>query len=176
ARMSTRGEGLLARRAMAIEFTCPACGATLRVTDDAAGRLVRCGGGPGPLPGPGGAAAPPAPRLPPANPHPPPPPPPTPPPPPPGAADRPAPAPAPEPPRPYPEPGLSEPAAPGRRGPLFWVALATGALGAVLCACCGVVALMPGPQWREYNSDQGGFRVELPGEPRPGIPAPGLRA
>jgi predicted Zn finger-like uncharacterized protein len=29
---------------MAIEFTCPACGATLRVGDEAAGRVVRCGG------------------------------------------------------------------------------------------------------------------------------------
>ena len=29
---------------MAIEFTCPACGATLRVADEATGRVVRCGG------------------------------------------------------------------------------------------------------------------------------------
>ncbi|QJW95661.1 hypothetical protein [Frigoriglobus tundricola] len=29
---------------MAIEFVCPACGGTLRVGDETAGRVIRCGG------------------------------------------------------------------------------------------------------------------------------------
>jgi hypothetical protein len=38
---------------MAIEFSCPACGETLRVEIMAAGRLVRCGGVPGDAPSSG---------------------------------------------------------------------------------------------------------------------------
>jgi hypothetical protein len=45
------------------------------------------------------------------------------------------------------------------------VTAATLLLGAF--GCCGLAALvLPDPEWQTHDSQQGGFRVELPGEPR----------
>jgi hypothetical protein len=145
---------------MAIEFTCPACAGTLRIRDEAVGRLVRCGGcltalrvpegaptvEPDPAPAFPGAEPTPFPRRPPAPPPPP------------------APAPAPA--------GLPAfDAPPGEEAPVrgrsFWVLVTLGsvALGAV--ACCGLAAVvLPGPEWREFRSERGGYKVELPAAPK----------
>src|SRR5581483_5942703 len=139
---------------MAIEFTCPACGATLRVADDAAGRLVRCGGCLSALRVPELPAAPPDTRR----------------------LAPPTATPAEEfPPRAEPsEPDSTHP--PRRRGPLFWLVVASGLLAGGMCACCcGFAVLMPSPKWRSHESQAGGFKVELPADPRAGVSAPGLR-
>jgi hypothetical protein len=45
------------------------------------------------------------------------------------------------------------------------VGAATLAIAA--CGCCGFAALvLPGPDWRVHESQKGGFRVELPADPR----------
>lgn len=134
---------------MAIEFLCPACGATLRVADDVPGRMVRCGGCLSVLRVPSGPPAPPAespdqdPRSPvlqqPVSPLP-------------------------------PEPDYSP-----RRRTVFWLVMLFGVLAVGLSACCcGVAILMPAARWREHESQQGGFRVELPGDPRTNVSAPGI--
>src|SRR5437763_753553 len=118
---------------MAIEFTCPACGGTLRIRDEAIGRVVRCGGclstlrvPESPAPAPTDSAGPPA--FPGAEPFPSPPRP---------TAPRPAPSPAPA---PAPtgtlltEPESSE--AP-RRSRSFWVLVTLGSLVFGTFACCG---------------------------------------
>jgi predicted Zn finger-like uncharacterized protein len=137
---------------MAIEFTCPACGATLRVDDDAAGRLFRCGSCLSALRVP----EPSAPRHPPPD------------------------SPEPEDTRRHPPPGSPangpDPGQPPRqRGPLFWLVVASGLLAGGMCACCcGFGVLAPSPKWRPHESRTGGFKVELPAEPRTDISAPGL--
>ena len=122
---------------MAIEFTCPACGGALRVRDAAAGRVVRCGGCLTTL------------RAPDASPPP---------------------APAPEPrTRPAPPAEFSPPDdSPERpvRGTRFGLMVTAATVGLGACGCCGLAAVvLPGPEWREYESERGGFRVELPADP-----------
>jgi predicted Zn finger-like uncharacterized protein len=128
---------------MAIEFTCPACGGTLRVRDAAVGRVVRCGGcltmlrvpDAEPVPDSQQPAEPESPRRP--NPRP------T------------APAPA------FPE-SADAPAQPVR-GPRFWLLVTAGTLALGTCGCCGLAALiLPGPEWRSHESERGKFRVDLP--------------
>jgi hypothetical protein len=131
---------------MAIEFTCPACGGTLRVRDATVGRVVRCGGCLTML------------RVPDVEPVP----------------DSAAPNPQPEParqPAPVPAPELNfqdaTDATPTNRGTRFWLLVTAGTLALGACGCCGLAALiLPDPTWRPHESDAGGFRVELPADPR----------
>jgi predicted Zn finger-like uncharacterized protein len=138
---------------MAIEFSCPACGNTLRVEDEAAGRVVRCGGCLTTLRVPGAAAA----------------------------APPPAPEPEPGPPRPdddrpRPPRRRRRPPPPAGRGPLFWVALTVGVIGLGTCACCcGVALLLPGAEWRTHQSREGGYKVDLPAAPRDNLPVAGVK-
>jgi len=45
------------------------------------------------------------------------------------------------------------------------------------CACCGgIYLLLPGAEWRTHESVRGGFKIELPAEPREDLPIPGLKA
>lgn len=171
---------------MAIEFVCPSCGGTLRVGDETAGQVIRCGGCMSALrvPIPAPPAAPPPP-----------------PPPPHAAPDSPFETAAPPPRRvpdrnptdvePLPERDDDlptayrvDPDAPDerRRRPLpppppasggrivVWL-LVIGGIGFVgLIGCCaGVFMLLPGPEWREHKSTDGGFKVELPAEPQPDV-------
>lgn len=49
----------------------------------------------------------------------------------------------------------------------IWLGLAFFVAVLGTCACCGLAAvLLPPPDWQEHESAKGGFRVELPGEPR----------
>jgi hypothetical protein len=134
---------------MAIEFTCPACGGALRVRDAAVGQVVRCGGCMTMLRVPD---APPTPAQP-------------------AVTDKPKPRPAPAPPPAsapeslFPDTGETPPRP--VHDTRFWlmVTAATLLLGAF--GCCGLAALvLPDPEWQTHDSQQGGFRVELPGEPR----------
>jgi hypothetical protein len=134
---------------MAIEFTCPACGGALRVRDAAVGRVVRCGGcmtllrvpDAPPTPDPESTAFPggePEPA-------------------------RPAPPPAPE----SLFPDLGEPPPRPVRDTRFWLTVTAATLLLGAFGCCGLAAfILPDPEWREHESRPGGFRVELPGEPR----------
>lgn len=134
---------------MAIEFTCPACGGTLRVRDTVVGQVVRCGGCLTLL------------RVPDVEPV---------------SPSPPAAAPDVEPPRPAPihtsppaDSYFPNPTDESRpiRGTRFWfmVTVATVILGA--CGFCGLAAVfLPGPDWQSFESKEGGFRVELPGPPR----------
>ncbi|MDY3561146.1 LamG domain-containing protein [Gemmata sp. JC673] len=164
---------------MSIEFACPTCSGTLRVDDDSAGRLIRCGeclttlrvpdaaaanaaadGFPEPsaaAPSPddpfGGTPAPLAAAVPVSRPRP-------------RArvrtdSDR---EPDRDPDRPR---RRRRPPPPPGRGPLFWLAL-VGGLGALLvCLCCGgLYVAVPGAKWRDHRSENGGFKVELPAAPR----------
>jgi hypothetical protein len=142
---------------MAIEFTCPACGGALRVRDAAVGQVVRCGGCMTMLRVPDVEPVPsPSPSFPGAEPEPPP-----------RSAPRPAPTP---PPRPASDPDFPNPSdAPLRpvRGTRFWLTVTVATLALGTCGCCGLAALiLPGPEWRPYESEQGGFRVELPADPQ----------
>ena len=176
---------------MAIEFVCPSCGGTLQMGDEAAGRVIRCGGCMTALRVP---APDPAPRS-------------APPPPPPPAAHsapispfetdaptprRPAPREAtPVEPLPEDDPALptahrvdsrDDPDRPRRRrGPpppppassrrvMVWLLAIAGIGGVALLACCGGLFLfLPGANWQKHESSEGGFKVDLPGELHPGI-------
>jgi predicted Zn finger-like uncharacterized protein len=135
---------------MAIEFTCPACGGALRVRDAAIGQVVRCGGCLTMLRVPNTAAASPVPPR-----------------------DEPEPPPRPNssPAATGPEPDFLDPTqAPSRpvaASTRFWLTVTATTLVLGACGCCGLAALiLPDPEWREHDSPAGGFRVELPAEPR----------
>jgi hypothetical protein len=154
---------------MAIEFVCPACGETLRVSDGSAGRVVRCGGCMTMLrvpaaevdpaapaspfdtddpaaPGPSAANNPPEPQRRARR-----------------ARDRDVPEPAPDPDRTRRRRRPPPPPPRAGRGIFFWLVV-TGAvmfLGTVGC-CGGFFLLMPGPQWHKHESRAGGFKVDLP--------------
>jgi hypothetical protein len=150
---------------MAIEFVCPACGGTLQVSDESAGRVVRCGGCMTMLRVPEAA---PTDSSAPASPF---------------ERDNPPPAPArasrgsndrtPAPRRD--EPSAESPAdrrrrsrrrrptAPPGRGLFFWLVVLGGMMLFGVVACCGgIFLILPGPQWHTHESDNGGFKVELP--------------
>lgn len=166
---------------MAIEFACPACGGTLQVGDESAGRVIRCGGCLNALRVPeSGSAAP--------NPY---------------EIDRPAPAPRPasaEPPaaavpveprrRPDPAPYDERPTRrrpdpndeydrprrrrppppPPGRGVFFWLVIFGGVMLVGMVVCCGgAFLLLPDAQWRKHESEKGGFRVELPAQAQPDV-------
>src|SRR5262245_21625280 len=144
---------------MAIEFDCPACGGTLRVGDDTAGQVVRCGGCMTMLRVPDAATppTPPPPTFPTAaSPYPP--------------EGKPLP---PRPPRrepeeePHPEDlpddrpprsrrrrRVRRPPLPAHKGrsPLFWVGVALGMIGVFMLGCCGLaLLLMPKPEWQTHD-------------------------
>lgn len=149
---------------MAVEFTCPACEGTLRVGDGPAGRLVRCGGCMALLR---------VPKAPPFNPAE-------------TADDLPPDVPTELVPVAYPvgthdpkpEPVTVHPRDSGRgeeddeplaavRGKRFWVSVSLLAFTVGSCVCCGLAAVVvPDPEWQEFDSPQGGYRVELPDVPR----------
>jgi hypothetical protein len=170
---------------MAIEFGCPACGGTLQVGDDAAGRVIRCGGCLTALRVPGADAA--------VNPY---------------EVDRPVPPPPPparsttrepqdaggpiEPPRQpddrprrrrdpddYDRPRRNPddrprrrppPPPPPGRGVFFWLVIIGAVMMVGVIGCCGLILVMtPGVKWREHESQPGGFRVELPGPAQDGV-------
>lgn len=169
---------------MSIEFACPTCSGTLRVGDESAGRVIRCGACMATLRVPGTAAEPPA-------------------------APPPAPTdPAHEPPAaprsPF-ETG-ADPDAPAaaipvarprakmrdyddrdreydpdrprrrRRGPpprspgrsaLFWLGLVGGLFLLIIGGCCGGLYLaVPDAKWQKHESAKGGFKVDLPAPAR----------
>ncbi len=132
---------------MAIEFSCPACGGTLRVEDNATGGLIRCGGCMTLLRVPDATSpSPPAPESEP-RPHP----------------DDSLPT---DEPRPRRRRRRGPPPSKGR-GPVFWILMAFGLIAVGSCACCGgVFLLLPQPNWRTHQSAQGGFKVDLPATPR----------
>ena len=144
---------------MAIEFDCPACYTTLRVAADAAGRVVRCGSCLATLRAP----TPPPDDLPPPT----------------QGADAPRPvSPAgarAEPVGPYDQPRPEArrsrrrrpPQRPAGRGGLFWVLVVLGVVGLLTVAACGGMFALLQPRWRPFESRVGGFRVELPADPRP---------
>src|SRR5262245_38855330 len=130
---------------MAILFTCPTCGATLRMADAAAGRVVRCGTCQGTCRVPDAAPAPAEP-----------------------AEDLPESEPESEP-RPRRAP-RSRP----RRASLAWVFWLVGGIVFLVLSGVGVaVYLLTQPSWQSYESEAGGFRVDLPGSPRPISEMPG---
>jgi hypothetical protein len=158
---------------MALEFTCPACGGTLQVGDDAIGRVVRCGGCLTMLRVPETAARD-FPEVP-ASPY--------------GDApqgDTPRgealpratpvseePQSASSPPREQPRPRRARPVdddepLPSSRGTLFWVLLAMGVVGLGCMGFCGGLMFFASraEKWHQYQSQNGGFRVELPAPPR----------
>ncbi len=180
---------------MAIEFVCPACGGTLRVGDESAGRVIRCGGCMSALRVPAAAAAavpdPPAAPNPydngrafpqPASPPPPPPP------------SRRAPAPTDVEPLPD-DPPAARPVSPRRRdrddpsddrrerrsrrgapppssgyGVFFWLVVIGAVMMVGLVGCCGGLFLIaPDAKWQQHESKDGGFKVELPGSPKPDV-------
>jgi hypothetical protein len=131
---------------MAILFTCPTCGATLRMADAAAGRVVRCGTCQGTCRVPDAPAhAEPAEDLPESEPE---------------SESEPRPRRAPR----------SRP----RRASLAWVFwLVGGIVFLVLSGAAVAVYVLIQPSWRSYESEAGGFRVDLPGSPRPLSEMPG---
>ncbi len=171
---------------MAIEFVCPACAGTLRVGDESAGRVIRCGACMTALRVP--AADPVADPDPPAAPDPyhnsrayPPPPPPPPP------RHPPAPTNA-EPPDEVPP--AARPVAPPRRdrddprerrprraapppsgyGVFFWLVVVGAVLLVGVVGCCGgFFLLLPDTKWQKHASKDGGFKVDLPAKPQPNI-------
>jgi hypothetical protein len=54
---------------------------------------------------------------------------------------------------------------------MFWVVMTMGAIatGSCLC-CCGFFALLPDPEWEQYESKQGGYKIDLPAPPRENMP------
>lgn len=175
---------------MAIEFVCPSCGGTLQMGDEAAGRVIRCGGcmtalrvpAPDPVSPPPPPPAPPAAHAAPISPF---------------ETDAPAPTrrPAPRDPAPAAPPPDDDralptahrvdsrddadrprrrrepppPPASGRRV-LVWLLAIAGIGGVALLACCGGMFLfLPGANWQKHESKEGGFKVDLPGELQPGI-------
>lgn len=165
---------------MAIEFTCPACGGTLRVDDDTVGQLVRCGGcmtmlrvpestPPPSFPGspsspfpdarsePDSSSPPPVPRR----------------------AER---SPAPdndshgEPVRRTRSRRIRrEPPPPTGRGPMFWVMITVLVLGLGSCVFCCGLSFLGQERWRTLDSSEGGFKVELPAAPRNNMSLRGLK-
>ena len=131
---------------MAIEIDCPTCGGTLRVGDEAAGRVVRCGGCmttvrvpdlPLPpvtdehesLPHEPGREGEPLPTAPPDD----------------------------EWPR---RRHRRRPPPPQGRGPLFWVLVTLGILaGGAVVLCGGVLLFLPKPAWQTYNRPTAGQEV-----------------
>jgi hypothetical protein len=153
---------------MAIEFTCPSCGGTLRVEDDAVGQMVRCGGCMAALRVPDRSAAPPggpafpssATSFPEAEPVP--------------DDDRPPPpsrrrreeSPPDEPPR-LRRRKRRDPPPPTGRGPVFWMLLTLGVIGLGSCVfCCGLAGFLADENWHRLDSSRGGFHVEVPAPPR----------
>jgi hypothetical protein len=161
---------------MAIEFVCPTCNGTLRVADDAAGRVIRCGGclstlrvpaadpATAPPDGPFGAEppAPPARRA---------------------RPDRDE--PRPDPPRrrrdrdrdrdeddfdrPRRRRDDESPPPPGR-GVFFWLVIIGTVLFLGLLSCCGLLWWqLPKENWHWHESQQGGFKVEMPADPQPNV-------
>ena len=164
---------------MAIEFTCPVCGETLRVDGASVGQVVRCGGCMTMLrvPDADGASSdarassfPDAPSAFPGSEPPPPPPPPP-------RNPEPIPYATPEPPRTRPSDPDEPPRPPRRRrvrrespptgrSPLFWIVITLGVLGVGSCVfCCGIAVLFP-QQWKTLDSKKGGFKVEVPASPK----------
>ncbi len=156
---------------MAIEFACPACGATLQVGDDSAGRAIRCGGCMNTLRVPDAARPDPTDPTDPYNPEPPA-----------GAApveprrrrdpddpfdDRPRRRRGPD--DPYDDrPRRRRPPPPPGYGVFFWLVVIGGVMLVGAVACCGGFFLMlPGAKWQKHESKDGGFRVELPGKAQP---------
>jgi hypothetical protein len=156
---------------MAIEFVCPACGGTLQVGDDSAGRVIRCGACMTALTVPDAGARP----APPYNPY---------------EVDQPAPAARPAR-RVRDTPPPAEPAEPRRRrdpddpndrprrrrpsepppapgrGVFFWLVIIGAVMVAGVVVCCGgIFAVLPDAQWRKHDSKAGGFRVDLPAKPQ----------
>lgn len=140
---------------MPIEFACPVCGGTLQVSDETAGRVIRCGGCMTALRVPDDAASVPAsssrestPDQPPAR-----------------SARR----------RRDPDddcdrPRSDRPPPPPGRGVFFWLVV-IGALvlvGTIGC-CAGIFMILPGPRWQTHESERGKFKVELPGPPQAGV-------
>ncbi|MCX8139258.1 MAG: zinc-ribbon domain-containing protein [Gemmataceae bacterium] len=153
---------------MSLEFSCPQCSGTLEVDESMIGTVIRCGdcgtlmrvpstpygiaervrdesSGTSPPPVASGDA-PPA-ELSPI----------------PSAGGAPPPRPRPEVGTPWPPP---PPASPGR-SVAFWVLIVISGLilGSCLC-CCGILAVLPEPDWQIYTNPEGWFRVELPAPPR----------
>lgn len=162
---------------MPIHLRCPACKAVVAAPDEAAGRLVRCGGCHVTLRVPAPQAPPPSPFE--------------------VVSDEPAPLPprrraepvAPddeaagtyglerdrgddrddEPPLPRPRPRPRRrrpPPQPAGRGPLFWVLLFFLGLGLFSVITCAGMLWALRPQWRTHESAVGGFKCELPAPPR----------
>jgi predicted Zn finger-like uncharacterized protein len=145
---------------MAIEFVCPACKSGLRVGEDTAGKVVRCGSCMTTVRVPAAAALP-APGRP-------------------GEADEPLPSSRPDrrpvelvaPPgtadRPAGRPTRRRRPPPPRkgRGPLFWILVVLGIVAVLGAATCAGVVSMLQPKWRTHDSQKGGFKVQLPAPPR----------
>lgn len=148
---------------MAIEISCPSCGVTLRVEDDSAGQIIRCGGCMSTLRVPdleepqanirtGGVAS--------------------------GGSDQEESYPdqdeAVE--RPHPWRASRQPPPSRGRGPLFWLLVFLGLSGLACCSLCGLAALLlPGPKWHTHTSGEGGFKVELPAPVREIKAIPGVK-
>lgn len=153
---------------MAIEFVCPACGGTLQVGDESAGRVIRCGAcltalrvpeadaarvpAPAPTnPEPSAAAVPVEPRR---------------------RRDRDDPYDD----RPRRRRGPDDPYddRPRRRrspppsagyGVFFWLVVVGAVMLVGVIGCCGALFLaLPGAKWQEHESKDGGFRIEAPGK------------
>jgi hypothetical protein len=139
--------------AMAFEFTCQSCGSVLSVDEAAASSLVRCGGCLTLLRVPdltvrsSSAASPPPERN--------------------ESND--------EEERPRRRRRRRPPPPPGR-GPVFWIVMVFGMLAFGTCACCGgIYLIMPGAHWRTHESSRGGYKVDLPANPKANMPIPGLK-
>jgi hypothetical protein len=134
---------------MAIEFVCPACQGTLRVGDESAGQVVRCGSCMSTLRVPNGALEAPPPTAPPPR----------------------------RPVRPL-EPrtaddrdehGEPRPRRRGKkvggRGVLFWLVVISLGLGLLTClACGGLTLILATPRWHEHESAEGGYKVQYPAQ------------
>lgn len=152
---------------MAIEFACPSCGGTLQVGDESAGRVIRCGACMTALRVPAADAAAPDPYE----------------------VERPAPLP---PPPARPEPSADAPIEPRRRrdpddpydarprrrrppppppagyGVFFWLVVIGAVMLLGVVGCCGALFVaLPGAKWQKHESDQGGFRVDMPAPAQP---------
>ncbi|MDB5310135.1 MAG: hypothetical protein JWO38_4337, partial [Gemmataceae bacterium] len=55
---------------------------------------------------------------------------------------------------------------PAGRGVLFWLLVIFLGLGVLTTAACGGMLLLLQAKWRPHQSDRGGFKVDLPAEPR----------
>lgn len=126
-----------------IEFVCPSCQSALRVGADTVGHVVRCGSCLATVRVPDVPPEPPPPRN-------------------------------PEPSRPPQEPvenrpvrRRSPPPKKTGRSPLFWILLGLIVLALIGAATCGGLVFMMQPKWQTHESPQGGFKVDLPGHPRP---------